>query len=200
MSGMCAFFHSLRALRRVYFNLWYFFNPPWDTGISPPELLDFLARHPPGRALDLGCGTGTNVLTLAQHGWQVCGVDFAWQAIFLARRKARQAGVQADLRVGDVTLLKGIHGPFDLVLDIGCFHSLPGAGRAAYLRNLTRILAPQGFFLLYAFLGSSAAGSPGLQPTDLAALESSLALVRRQDGQDRGQQPSAWFTFQPRDG
>jgi hypothetical protein len=41
-------------VRRLNFNLLYLFNPPWDSGISPPELLDFLQDHKPGRALDLG--------------------------------------------------------------------------------------------------------------------------------------------------
>ena len=47
-------------MRRIFFELRYLLGDvPWDTGVSPPELLDFLDRHPPGRALDLGCGTGT---------------------------------------------------------------------------------------------------------------------------------------------
>ena len=36
----------------------------WD---FPTELMDFLQRHPPGRALDLGCGTGINVITFARR-------------------------------------------------------------------------------------------------------------------------------------
>ena len=42
----------------------------------------------PGRALDLGCGTGTTVLWLAQQGWTAVGVDFSSLAIESARRKA----------------------------------------------------------------------------------------------------------------
>ena len=54
---------------------------PWDTNITPPEVKEFIAAAPPGKALDLGCGTGTNAITLAQHGWQATGVDFAPKAI-----------------------------------------------------------------------------------------------------------------------
>src|SRR3990172_1030198 len=124
------------TLRRLFFNLWYNWKPPWDTGISPPELMDFISHHPPGRALDLGCGTGTNVITLAQHGWQATGIDFAQRAIKKAHRKARQAGVNVDLRVADVTRLEELSGLFELILDMGCYHSLPSAGRQAYLSNL----------------------------------------------------------------
>jgi methylase of polypeptide subunit release factors len=73
-------------MRKLFFNLAYLQKPVWDTGISPPELLDFIANHNPGRALDLGCGTGTNSITLAKHGWEVTGVDFVKRAINLARR------------------------------------------------------------------------------------------------------------------
>lgn len=182
-------------VRKLTFNLWYYQRPPWDTGISPPELVDFIATHPPGRALDIGCGTGTNAIALARHGWQVTGVDFARRAISIARRKARQAGVQADLRVGDVTKFTD-PGPFDLVLDIGCFHSLPPNTRQDYTRNLTQWLAPQGTYLLYAFFKSEGENGPGLLPSDVELLSEHLTLVSRQDGSERGIRPSAWLQFQ----
>ncbi len=183
-------------LRRLNFSLWYFFKPPWDSGVSPPELLDFIAQHPPGRAIDLGCGTGTNVITLVQHGWQATGVDFAARAIRLARRKMKQAGVQADVSVGDVTRLSGITGPFDLALDLGCFHGVPD--RRGYLAQLTRVLEPGGYWLLYGMLRSESETSrPGIAPSDVALIRSSgLFLVRRQDGVGRHGRPSAWFLYQ----
>ncbi len=183
-------------LRRLVFNSWYLFRPPWDRGISPPELLDFIAHHPAGRALDLGCGTGTNVITLAQHGWQVTGVDFASRAVRKAHRKLAQAGIQADVRVGDVTRLEGISGPFELALDMGCFHGLPD--HASYLVQLSRVLSPGGYWLLYAMLKPSPEGSrPGLTPADLEQIAGSgFALVSRQDGFNRGTIPSAWLLYQ----
>lgn len=183
-------------LRRLNFSLWYFFHPPWDSGISPPELLDFLSHHPPGRAIDLGCGTGTNVVTLAQHGWQVTGIDFAPRAIHMARRKSAQAGVHATVAIGDVTKLDGIPGPFDLALDLGCFHGIPS--RSGYLSQLSRLLAPGGYWLLYAMLKSDPGESrPGITEGDLALIASSgLVLLGRQDGWDRRNRPSAWFIFQ----
>ncbi len=182
-------------LRRLNFNFWYFFHPPWDSGISPPELLDFIAHHPAGRAIDMGCGTGTNVVTLAQHGWQVTGIDFAARAVQLAKRKVKQAGVTADLSVNDATKLAGISGPFDLALDMGCFHGVPD--RAAYISQLKRVLAPSGYWLLYAMFKPDSSSHHGLVPADLELIESSgLALISRTDGWDKRERPSAWFLFQ----
>ena len=180
-------------LRRLTFSLWYYSKPPWDTGISPPELIDFIANHSPGKAIDIGCGTGTNVIALAQAGWQVTGVDFVPRAIKMAKRKTQKAGVQAELFVRDVTDLKGITGPFDLALDIGCFHSI-GDKKANYLSELDRILAPGGHWLMYGFFSPDQSG-PGLVEADLDLIPASLTQVWRQDGYDRGERASAWFLF-----
>jgi SAM-dependent methyltransferase len=183
-------------LRRLFFHLAYFRNPPWDTGISPPELLAFIQNRPVGRALDLGCGTGTNVITLAQHGWQVTGIDFVGKAIATARRKARQAGIQADFFTGDVTRLDHLSGPFELILDIGCFHSLAAAGRPLYLAQVSRLLATGGTYMLYAFFKDDPGRGPGITTADLQPIAAHLQLVTRQDGNERGRS-SAWFTYRP---
>ena len=175
----------------------YFGQPPWDTGVSPPELFDFIKNNPPGRAIDIGCGTGTNVITLAQAGWRVTGVDFAPRAIKIARQKLQRSGMQANVLVADVTNLSGIAGPFDLALDLGCFHGISREGRAKYLDQLQRVLAPNGFWLLYAFLspGTPRSGH-GLDEADLNLISSRLTLFSRRDGFDKRERPSAWFLFQ----
>jgi cyclopropane fatty-acyl-phospholipid synthase-like methyltransferase len=184
-------------LRRLFFQYSYFRQPPWDTGISPPELFEFIENHLPGRAIDIGCGTGTNVITLAQAGWQVVGIDFAPRAIRLARRKIKAAGVQAELQVNDATKLKGIHGPFDLALDLGCFHGITPAGRIRYVQQLERILVPGGSWLMYGFIKPDAGGSSsGLAETDIQRICSTMKLISRQEGfDDKRGRSSAWFLF-----
>jgi SAM-dependent methyltransferase len=184
-------------LRRFLFHYWYFGQPPWDTGVSPPELLDFIQTHRPGRAIDIGCGTGTNVITLANAGWKVTGVDFAPRAIILARQKASRAGAQAEFLIRDATKLQGITGPFALAFDLGCFHSIPRPGKMKYLEQLNRVLAPGGFWLMYGFLKSDAdqRGS-GLAEADIDMISSRLTLVSRRDGFDKRERSSAWFLFQ----
>lgn len=182
-------------LQKLFFHLMYWRKPPWDTGISPPELIAFMESHPPGRALDLGCGTGTNVITLAMAGWEAIGVDFVGKAIRKARQKARQAGIQAKFYTDDVTHLDKIEGSFDLILDMGCFHSLSAGDRRAYIKNVERLLAPQGTYLLYAFLRENDQQDRGLGPADLQALDQRFCLLERQNGSERGRRPSAWFKY-----
>ena len=183
--------------RRLSFHYWYFRQPPWDTGISPPELFEFIKKHPPGRAIDLGCGTGTNVITLAQAGWDVTGVDFAPRAVQLARQKIKHGKVQAKLFIKDATTLNGITGSFDLALDLGCFHGISKKGRMKYLDQLNRLLAPNGFWLLYAFLspGTPRSGH-GLAEAEIDLISARFSILSRRDGLDKRDHPSAWFLFQ----
>lgn len=181
-------------LNWLFFNFKYFNKPPWDTGITPPELIDFITKHSPGRALDLGCGTGVNLLTLAQAGWQVAGVDFAWLAAWRARKRLKAAGYNtAHVFTGDVTTQRNWVEPFDLVLDIGCYHSLPKAAKNKYQDNLRSMLAPGGYFLLYGFVLGSV-GQIGIDEKDIAALSEDMALVEREQGADRDR-ASLWLTF-----
>ena len=183
--------------KRLKFNFWYFRKPPWDSGISPPELIEFIQSHPAGKAIDLGCGTGTNIITLAKAGWQVTGVDFASRAIRTARQKLQKQNVQASLHVGDVTKIDHIKTQFDLALDIGCFHSLSQNNMRDYLNQLDRILAPNGFWLMYGFFHPKTnPTAPGLAEADIDLISTRFFLRSRQDGFDKRERASAWFLFQ----
>ncbi|MGD8835978.1 MAG: class I SAM-dependent methyltransferase [Desulfobacteraceae bacterium] len=89
---------------------------PWDTQITPPEVMAYIRRTRPGRALDLGCGTGTNAITLSKHGWRTTGVDFSPKAIAAARKKAAKQSMQIDFHVGDVAHLNFLKGPYDYLI------------------------------------------------------------------------------------
>ena len=52
----------------------YLGNPPWGTGVSPPEPIHFIEQHPPGNSLVLGCGTGTDLHRIFNAGWQADGL------------------------------------------------------------------------------------------------------------------------------
>jgi SAM-dependent methyltransferase len=187
-------------IRRLMFNVMYRAGTPrWDTNVTPPELVELAERLPAGRALDLGCGTGTNAIYLAERGWDVAGVDFVGKAIAAARRKAEAAGVTIEFRQGDVTRLESLEGPFDLAVDIGCFHGVPEDRRAAYVAGLRRLLRPGATFLLYAFnpVRVFAGLTAGLTKDDvLACFADGFESVKIEAGTSP---PSAWYTFVQRE-
>jgi len=172
---------------------------PWDTNITPPEVMEFIGEHPPGRALDLGCGTGTNAVTLARHGWEVTGVDFAPKAIRAARRKARTAGVRIEFLVADVTDLGALSGPYDYALDIGCLLALKERDRLGYASGLARLVGPGGWYMLYAWLPRQWRGASwGISPEEVDSLMGGhFSKSRQVMGEERGH-PSAWYWFQRR--
>src|ERR1700742_1438089 len=82
-------------------------NLPWDTGRPSSELQRVVSQNviEPCRALEIGCGTGTNGVWLAQQGFDVTGVDVAPLAVERAGQRAEAAGVQARFLVADVLQL-----------------------------------------------------------------------------------------------
>jgi SAM-dependent methyltransferase len=98
---------------------------PWEIGQPEPMLVELLGsgRLPAGRALDVGCGTGTNVRYLASRGYRVVGVDIAPLAIEQAA-SATPPGASIELRALDF-LAAPPDGPFDLVFDRGSTEGPP---------------------------------------------------------------------------
>ncbi|MGD8455032.1 MAG: class I SAM-dependent methyltransferase [Anaerolineales bacterium] len=182
-------------LHKYAFRIWYLKIPPWESGITPPELIDFIRDHRPGKAIDLGCGTGTNAIKLAQHGWESTGVDFIPKAIRKGKEKAQKAGVEVTLKVGDVTDSNILGRDYDLVLDIGCYHSLSPRKRKQYRDNLKQLVKPGGTFLLYAFTPSAEEPNRGVPEDEVWALSNILHLEKREDGEDVTRASSAWFWF-----
>ena len=123
----------------------------WHREEPPPLLARAVAeRAERGRALDIGCGQGTNAVWLAQQGFDVVGVDFVPSALELARERARRAGVTLELRDGDVLGFR-TEAPFDVVLDSGCLHHIPPGKVAAYRARLEEWLRPGGDYVLVHF-------------------------------------------------
>jgi SAM-dependent methyltransferase len=128
----------------------------WQRNVPPADLVALIegpSPLPPGRALELGCGTGTDTTYLATHGWDVTALDMVPKALDTARRKASAAGVAPRFIEGDVTRLRdfGVGDGYDLVLDFGCFHTLPEDRRPAYVTGVSAAAAPGAAFLLYGF-------------------------------------------------
>jgi SAM-dependent methyltransferase len=142
-------------LFRIFYGLGF---TPWD-GHAEANGLRALVEGtadipalPPGAALDVGCGTGESSIYLAQHGWQVTGVDFVPKALAKARTKARAAGLPIDFVQADVTHLSraGIDAKFQLILDNGCLHGMSDSDRNLYVQEITAAAAPGARLLIAA--------------------------------------------------
>jgi SAM-dependent methyltransferase len=124
----------------------------WDKGTGP-ELVDLVESGritreslAPARVIDLGCGTGANILFLAERGFQGLGVDFSPVAIAKARRLAETRGLtdRARFVVGDVTAssIDGVNGSFDLVVVYNTLQDVVGTARMALADAVRRLTRP----------------------------------------------------------
>jgi SAM-dependent methyltransferase len=184
---------------------------PWDTQITPPEVIDFwrserLPRQ--GMALDLGCGPGTNVGYLAGLGLTAIGVEIAGAPLLMARRRLQQHVPElrgrAHFVAGDVCLLPFYQLNAAYILDVGCFHSLPLALRPSYVESVITNLAPGGFYHLYGFDADPdnlepTSGPPGLQVGEVAQRFAPACVVVEEIIARPDRRPCRWYLLQRTD-
>jgi SAM-dependent methyltransferase len=115
---------------------------PGTYSLAYRDLPDILARHVAGRrAVDFGCGAGRSTRFLRRLGFEVVGVDVSADML----RKAREIDPGGDYRLVEPARLAGLaDGAWDLVLSAFTFDNIPQADKAAHLRDLARLLAPEG--------------------------------------------------------
>ncbi|MCV7399850.1 class I SAM-dependent methyltransferase [Mycobacterium fragae] len=159
---------SRHALFRVFYGIGF---TPWDGHPLSASLRELVegTDTAPGSALDVGCGTGDSSIYLAQHGWQVTGVDFTPKALDKARAKAQAADAAVDFVHADVTHLRqaGIDGPFQLIVDNGCFHGMSDGDRDLYVDEMSAVAAQGAQLLMIAFKRSGRIGPPGVEQSEI---------------------------------
>ncbi|MBM4221807.1 MAG: class I SAM-dependent methyltransferase, partial [Gammaproteobacteria bacterium] len=120
---------------------------PWAHEEPTLFLAELCAKRKPGRALDIGCGAGTDSVYLAQRGWEVTALDFIPKALEYTAARAREAGVAVKPVQADITAWQAEQ-PYDLVLDHGLLHNLDPVRHAAYRQTVLQALAGEGDFIL----------------------------------------------------
>ena len=164
--------------RRVRFGAMYRLGfTPWDGHPLAKGLRNLveggaMTPLPPGKVLDVGCGTGDNSVYLAQHGWHVTAVDFAPKALELARAKAAASEVSVDFVRADITRLTSgeVGGGFALAVDSGCLHGMSDADRAGYARGINAVTEPDAHLLVVAFSPGALLGVRGIDQGDIEQL------------------------------
>jgi 2-polyprenyl-3-methyl-5-hydroxy-6-metoxy-1,4-benzoquinol methylase len=143
--------------KQLFFKTFYRLGfTPWDGHPMAKSLRDLVEGDTaltPTTALDLGCGTGDTSIYLANHGWQVTGVDFVARAVDKARAKAAANTAAVTFAQADVTRLssEGIGSNFGLIVDNGCLHGMSDVDRDAYVREVTAVAAPDARLLIVGF-------------------------------------------------
>lgn len=132
--------------------------PSYDKQISFFERIQFgggrewLGSRASGKVLEVAVGTGRN-LPFYPEGTQVTGVDVSPAMLALARQRAAELGIEADLREGDAQQLAFGDNEFDTVVCALSLCSIPDPAKA--IAEMARVLKPGGKLLLLDHIGST---------------------------------------------
>jgi SAM-dependent methyltransferase len=119
---------------------------------DPGPAVDFLAGlAEDGPVLELAIGTGRVALPLATHGLVVEGVEASEEMV--AQLRAKPGGAEIPVAIGDMADVP-VTGPFRLVyLVFNTLFNLVDAERQAdCFRNVARVLAPGGAFVIETYV------------------------------------------------
>lgn len=136
---------------------------PWDRGASSPQLAAWLADGAlpaGGRIAVPGCGSGHEVATLARHGFDVIGLDYAAAAIDRSRALLQRDGLVGRLEQADVLTWRPPQ-PLDAVYEQTCLCALHPDHWIAYAAQLHAWLRPGGVLALLAMQSVRAGAAEG---------------------------------------
>ncbi len=122
-----------------------YLNPPANTAYALEYAFHLLGDARTKNVLDLGCGTGENIIPLSRRGNHVVGMDISPELIDLARQRIRNARVEATLRVGSAYDTGLPDQSVDVIFCIALIHHLD---IAAVRDEMRRILARGGIIIL----------------------------------------------------
>jgi SAM-dependent methyltransferase len=173
---------------------------PWDTGEPEPLLVEFVTSGvvTPGRTLEIGAGTGTNAIWMAERGFDVLGVDVSPLAVERARVKMARRALRCRFAAGDFLVAPPPEGPFQFVFDRGCFHVFDEPGeRQRFAEQVAGTLAPRGLWL--SLIGSTEGlprefGPPRRSAREVTvAIEPVLEIVELRSVEFHAHDAKAWF-------
>lgn len=97
--------------------------------------------------LDVGCGTGRDLIELAKTGCRCIGIDFSSKMIEEARKELlKNAITTAELESGDATNLRFPDKMFDKVFASEVLEHIPNYDRA--ISEMARVLKPSGYLVI----------------------------------------------------
>ena len=178
---------------------------PWDTGEPELLLVEFVGsgRVVPCRTLEIGAGTGTNALWLAERGFDVVGIDIAPLAVERATVKLGGRDLRCHFQTLDFLAADPPDPSFQFVFDRGCFHVFDEPDeRSRFASRVASILAPGRPWL--SLIGSTEGpprevGPPRRSAREVTlALEPALEIVELRGAEFRAHGAQAWFCLSRR--
>ncbi len=178
---------------------------PWDTGQPEPLLVEFVASSgvKPGPTLEIGAGTGTNAIWMAERGFDLLGVDISPLAVEKARAKTEVGTLPCRFETLDFLAETVPGGPFQFVFDRGCFHVFEEPDeRQRFAARVAAILAPGGLWL--SLIGSTEGSAHEFGPPRRSAVEVILAIepvlevVELRSAEFHDHNAKAWFCLSRR--
>jgi SAM-dependent methyltransferase len=177
-------------------------DTPWDHGTPDVNLIDIVNEKliPKCKALDIGCGTGDNVIWLAQQHFMVTGCDISKTAINKAREKTSKSDLNCSFIVADFLNDRIPGSPFGFVFDRGCLHSVDTEKeRRRFAENVASHLEEGGLWLTLAGNADEPVrevGPPKLTAEELIAVVEPyceiVTLNAAHFGSNQSDPPKAW--------
>jgi SAM-dependent methyltransferase len=133
-----------------------------DVGATVTRMVELAGAG--GRVLELGVGTGRLAVPMADAGLSVVGIDSS--EAMLAKLSERDPGGLVDAVLGDITTDLPV-GPFDVVLVAynTIFNLLGEQDQPRLFQHVAERLAPDGAFVVEAFVPDSDAAAPSSEVT-----------------------------------
>ena len=178
---------------------------PWDTGQPEPLLVEFVTSGEvtPGPTLEIGAGTGTNAIWMAERDFDVLGIDVSPLAVERAHAKMNGRALRCRFAARDFLASPPPDGAFQFVFDRGCFHVFDEPGeRQRFATNVAAALAPAGLWL--SLIGSTEGperefGPPRRSAREITlAVEPALEIVELRSAEFHGHSAKAWFCLSRR--
>jgi ubiquinone/menaquinone biosynthesis C-methylase UbiE len=145
----------VQSVERFY---WYLYSHIWDQYLESPEfsqnvdnILTCLIQNKQNeheKILDLGCGTGTYSIQLAEMGFHVVGIDFSAKMLKKAQKKSKPISNHSPSFI-QMDLNKIHHFPTDEFHQVLCIHTFQNVKDPfQFLQQVKRIVKPGGLLLI----------------------------------------------------
>ena len=103
------------------------------------------------KVLELGCGTGSNLIFCSKEGMDCYGIDASSTVISYAKSFSKSEGVNCNFKIGDFTNLPYEDSKFDVVLDRSALSLCTIEGFKKAVSEAQRVLKSGGLFFLSPF-------------------------------------------------